>query len=286
MVGLRPTPGRVPHRGATSNEKPALHAVVGPMARNTPDLALFMDTIFENHPDDRYSLPAPSTSFSKTLQEYEEHLPKKIAWSPTLGVSPIQPEIIEICGSAVKWFENINVKVSEACMDLSKSAETFQILRAAMFQDSGWVLEHSDIVKPELVWQVKEGLNLKAEDLARAQENQRIIVEQSLDFFKEYDILCSPCVMVPPFDVKVRWLTGCEGVHFSNYVDWLIATSALSLLNCPSISIPCGFTKDGLPVGLQMTSKPFSESELLCAAYAFEKAHPFAQAVPIDPKTL
>ena len=90
--------------------------------------------------------------------------------------------------------------------------------------------------------------------------------------------------MVQPFDVEIRYLTEVAGVTFDNYVDWLMHTYLITLTACPAISIPCGFTASGLPVGLQLVAPHRDEVGLFRAAAAFESAHDFAQMLPIDPK--
>lgn len=288
VVGIRPSPGRVPYSGSASTSSTHLHSVVGPMARNTCDLALAMDSICEVHPGDPNSLPAPEKSFCGYLEEYEKHLPTSIAWSPNLGGAvPIEEEVIEICKKACTWFSSLGINVVEdACMDLSKAQKLFHTLRASKFRSKEFreLLKNEEkvkLVKPELVWQVEQGLSLEEKEIGEAHKAHEVLIQDTMDFFRTYDILCSPCTMSPPFDVKTRWLKECAGWEFDSYIDWLIPTSLLSLTNCPSISIPCGFTAtSNLPVGLQLMAAPNREAELLCVAHAFEKAHTFAQLVP------
>ena len=147
-------------------------------------------------------------------------------------------------------------------------------LRAEKFTDKGWMLDHRDKVKPELIWQVEQGLGLAEGEVARARAGHEAIVASTAAFFEDFDLLVCPCTMTPPFDVKIRWLKECCGWAFDSYIDWLMPTSVLSLTNCPSICVPCGFTAAGLPVGLQMVARPNAEAQLLCAAHAFEQSHP------------
>jgi amidase len=82
----------------------------------------------------------------------------------------------------------------------------------------------------------------------------------------------------------MRWVRELAGTVFDNYVEWLRITSAITLTSCPAISIPCGFTKDGRPVGLQLVGRPRGEADLLAAAAAFEETVDIARLVPIDPR--
>ena len=99
-----------------------------------------------------------------------------------------------------------------------------------------------------------------------------------------YDLLVSPAVIVPPFDVDIRYVTEVNGVTFDNYIGWLVLSFALTLTACPSLSAPCGFTQAGLPVGLQMTAPRADEASLLSAAALFEEEAGVAGRVPIDPR--
>ena len=282
VVGIRPTPGRVPYSGSASTATHQLHSIVGPMARNVSDLALAMDAVCEKHPGDPNSLAAPEKSYVDHLREHEKHLPASIAWSPNLGGSvPIEQEVVEVCERACRSLANsLKCELQTDCMDLSEARGIFHTLRAAKFKESAWILEHKDKVKPELIWQIEQGLGLEEEDVKAAREGHKAIIESTKDFFTRYDILCCPCTMTPPFDVKIRWLKECAGWEFNSYIDWLMPTSLTSLTNSPSMCVPCGFVND-LPVGLQLVGKPHKEAELLCAAFAFEQAHDFHKAVPI-----
>ena len=104
------------------------------------------------------------------------------------------------------------------------------------------------------------------------------------EFFRGYDLLLCPAACVPPFDVKTRWLKELNGVAFDNYVEWIRVTYAITLTSCPALSLPCGFTRDGRPVGLQMVGRPRGEAELLGAAAALEEILDIAKLVPIDPR--
>jgi amidase len=103
-------------------------------------------------------------------------------------------------------------------------------------------------------------------------------------FFDDYDLLACPTVIVPPFDVNTRYIEEVEGHKFDNYVDWLLITSAVTLTSCAAISVPCGFTARGRPVGLQLVARPRAEAALLGAAALFEDMMGIAGQLPIDPR--
>jgi amidase len=110
------------------------------------------------------------------------------------------------------------------------------------------------------------------------------IYHRVVQFFGKYDFLLSPAAMVPPFDVRTRWIRGLDGVEFDNYVEWLRLAYGITLTSCPAISVPCGFTGNGRPVGLQIVGRPRGEAALLSAAAAFEGMAGLAKLLPIEPR--
>ncbi|KAL3132404.1 hypothetical protein ABBQ32_008965 [Trebouxia sp. C0010 RCD-2024] len=291
VVGLRPSVGRVPQNfygEASSVGELGVHSVSGPLARNVPDLALFLDAMAHHHPSDPLSRQPPEVSFSEAIQPGKWPLPSRVAWSPNLGIAPVDPEVATICEQAAGWFASMGAELVHDCPELHDAVDIFQVLRAAvMAADPAGGAHMRDpgrsLLKPELIWQYEKGFSQTPEEVARAKHAHKHYVQRVLDFMTRFDLLCCPCVMVAPFDVDIRWIQEVQGTKFSNYVDWLMMTYAFSLVDVPAISVPCGMTTDGCPVGLQIVGRPQHDAALLAAAAAFEKAHPFAGMVPIQP---
>jgi amidase len=281
IVGLRPTPGRVPHG---PKESPfATLSVEGPMGRTVGDVALFLDTQAGQHPIDPLSLPAPERPYVDAVDR--PVAPKRVAFTPDLGIAPVDPEVREICAAAVRWFEAIGAAVDEATIDLHDAEPIFQTLRAAQFAAAykRHLDAHRELLKPEVVWNIEEGLKLSADDVNRAEAARGALYQRTVRFFERYDLLVSPAVLVPPFDVDQRYVAEAGGVRFDTYVGWLVMSLALTLTARPAISVPCGFTKSGLPVGLQIMAPRADEASLLSAAALFEQAAGIEPGVPIDP---
>ena len=226
--------------------------VDGPMARNAPDAALMLDAMSGAHPEDPLSLEAPAESFWDAVSSAA--LPRRVAYSPDLGLLPVDREVAAICAKAAEALGRAGVAVADACPDLSGALDVFQTLRAALFAaDKGELLEtHRDALKPEIVWNIEKGLALDADRIARAERARGAIYQRCVRFFERHELLLCPCVIVPPFDVDTRWIDEIDGHRFDNYVDWLGLTFVLTLTACPSASVPVGFTAAGLPVGLQI----------------------------------
>jgi len=135
-----------------------------------------------------------------------------------------------------------------------------------------------------VIWNIERGLALTADDIARAELARGALYHRVVEFFRSYDLLLCPAACVPPFDVGTRWLKELNGVAFDNYVEWIRITYAITLTASPVLSLPCGFTRDGRPVGLQMVGRPRGEADLLAAAAALEESLDIAKLVPIDPR--
>ena len=133
-----------------------------------------------------------------------------------------------------------------------------------------WIDEHRDLLKPEVVGNIELGLALTASDIATAERQRAGIVRGMAEFFRSHDLLLTPCVAVPPFPVEQRYVTKINGVTLSNYIEWLSLTYAITLTGCPAMSLPCGFTASGQPVGLQIVGRPRDEAALLSHAAALE----------------
>ncbi len=282
VVGLRPSPGRV-----ASGPSPlpfATLAVEGPMARNAADAALFLDAIVGQHPQDPLSLPAPELPFAEAVRRAEP--PRKVAYSPDLGLLPVDPEVAQICRQAAERFAAMGAAVEQACPDFSGALESFQVLRAAGFAAKiGPLLEsHRDEFKPEVIWNTEKGLAFDAATIGRAERVRGELYQRVVAFFGDYDLLLCPAAIVPPFDVDVRYVEEVNGQSFDNYVDWIGITFAITLTSCPALSAPAGLTADGLPVGLQIIGPPRGEADILAAAALLEQAADLTDRTPIDPR--
>ncbi|VIO71367.1 Acylamidase [Bradyrhizobium ivorense] len=282
IVGLRPSIGRVAHTVAAAVDRNL--GVQGPMARNVEDLALLLDAMSGEHPGDPLSLPSPATSFLSAARSGNK--PKRIAYSPDLGITPVDPEVKAVTRRAAERFAELGAIVEEAHPDLREAHECFHVLRAFDFAISKAQLLRTkrDLLKPEVIWNIEEGLKLTVEQLERAEAQRVALAARTLEFFDSYDLLLAPATIVPPFPVENRYVAECDGKKFDNYVEWLGIVYAITLACCPALSLPCGFTASGLPVGLQMLAKPRAEAQLLAGAKVLEDILGVRGTTPIDPR--
>jgi amidase len=282
IVGLRPSIGRVAHTlNAQIDRNLTTH---GPMARNVEDLALLLDAMSGDYADDPLSLPAPAASFLSAARSGKK--PKRIAYSPDLGITPVDPEVKAVTRKAAERFAELGAIVEEAHPDLSEAHECFHVLRAFDFAITKAQLLRTrrDLLKPEVIWNIEEGLKLTVEQLERAEAQRVAMTTRAVEFFRIYDLLLCPATIVSPFPVGNRYVAECDGKKFDNYVQWLGIVYAITLACCPALSLPCGFTASGLPIGLQMVAKPRAEADLLAGAKALEDILGLRGSTPIDPR--
>lgn len=282
VVGLRPSIGRVPHTpSATVDRNLTVH---GPLARNVEDLALFLDAMSGEWPADPLSLPPPAQSFLSAARSGKK--PKRIAYSADLGITPVDPEVVAITRKAAQRFAEAGIIVEEAHPDLREAHKSFHVLRAFDFAMTKMDLLRTkrDLLKPEVIWNIEQGLKLTVEQITRAEAQRLAMATRAIEFFKTYDLLLCPATIVPPFPVENRYVAECAGKKFDNYVEWLGIVYAITLTCATALSLPCGFTASGLPVGLQVVAPPRGDAQLLAGAKLLEDILGLRGSTPIDPR--
>lgn len=283
LVGLRPTAGLVPR---IQKQAWSPLNVEGPMARSVADCALMLECEAGGHPLDPLSWPVQHGSYLAAANDPQP--PRGIAFSLDLGFYPtLDAEVARVCSEAARKLQAAGCAVEEAHPDLGDAYATFQVLRGAGFvANMGALLQqHRDRLKPEVIANAEYGFGLGAADIARAEIAQGEIVRRMARFLAQHEILVCPTVMTPPIPVQQRYLESLNGVQFDGYMGWLASTCAISVTGCPVLALPCGFTRDGLPVGLQVIGAPRSEARLLQVGAWMEQVLGVAPRAPIDPRT-
>jgi amidase len=282
VVGLRASPGRIAH-GPGRNPFQTL-SVDGPLGRTVGDVAMMLDAEVGHDPRDPLSMAAPATPFVAAADA--PRAPKRVGFTPNLGIGPVDPEVADICAKAARRFADAGAEVEDATPDFTGAMDIFQALRAAQFVGvRSYLLEqHRDQLKPEMIWNIEKGMQQTTGDVARAWIDQGALYQRVAAWFEDYDLLALPAAIVPPFDVDKRYLDQLGDVEFDNYVDWIYITYAITLTSCPAISVPCGFTASGLPVGLQLVARPRGEAELIAYAAMFEQIAALGKLTPMDPR--
>jgi amidase len=284
IVGIRPSLGRVMHSPAFKIDRTL--SVQGPMARNVADLALALDAMSGEHPADPLSLPALPGAFQKAAGSGWK--PKKVAYSADLGITPVDPEVAAITRKAAQRLADAGVVVEEAHPDMREAHECFQVLRAFDYVVSKAQLlrDHRDKLKPEVIWNIEKGLKLGMDEIERAEAQRVALSARLLAFFDDYDLLLTPATIVAAFPIEQRYLSECAGKKFDNYVEWLAIAYAITLACGTGLSLPCGFTTDALPVGLQIVGPPRAEGRVLAGAKLLEDMLGIREQIPIDPRVV
>jgi amidase len=269
IAGFRPSAGRVPN-WPTVNAWFSL-PVLGPMARTVEDLALMLSAIAG--PDARapISIDAPGSMFTRSLARDFRGL--RVAWSRDLGGLPVDPRVTEALSGGRRVLEAIGVQVEEAEPDFTDADEIFRVLRAWNFEASFGALLQTKRhqMKDTVIWNIEEGARLTGAQVGRAEAKRTELYHRVREFMEQYAFLAAPVVQVPPFDVNQPWVTQINGEKMHTYLDWMKSCYAISATGLPAVSVPCGFTPDGLPVGLQIVGRHQDDLGVLQLAYAFQQ---------------
>ena len=269
VVGFRPTPGRVPQWPA-ANAWDTL-AVTGPIGRTVADTALLLSAMAG--PDSRSptSIAEPGSIFARPLKRSFKKV--RVAWSRDLGGLPMDPRVSAVLDSQKKIFKELGCVVEEAEPDFSGATESFETLRAVgFFHKVGPLLEaHRDKLKDTVLWNVEEGRRRSAEDVARAEGLRSELYQRMRRFLERYEFFLCPVNQLPPFPVEVEWPREIAGVAMGNYLDWMKSCYYITITSHPAISVPAGFTPEGLPVGLQIVGRFRDDLGVLQLAHAFEQ---------------
>lgn len=280
VVGFRTTPGLVPvyPRDLAWDSL----SVTGPMARTVSDTALMLSVMAG--PDDRAPL-----SYAVDAREFLKAVKApsikgwRVAWTPDLnGLLPVDAEVARIAEGATRIFRSLGAKVKAACPDFSEVNEivlaTRGVSMVALHADK--LLRWKDQMQKGLVWNIEQGLKLTPVEIGRGEKLRTSLWHRVRVFMETYDLLILPTVAVAPFPVEQPYPTAINGKPLDNYTQWFFLTYGITLTGLPAISIPCGFTRDGLPVGLQIVGRRRQEAAVLQAAAAFEAAAPWAHTLP------
>jgi amidase len=273
VVGLRPSPGRVP---VWPNATPYIPlSVEGPMARTVGDVALLLQAMAGYDPRAPLSVGEDPALFAQPLERDLRGL--RIAWSSDLGGLPVDPAVTAVVEAQRSTFAALGCVVEEAEPDLRDADEIFATLRAWKFElGLGELLDtHRDQLKDTVIWNIEAGRRLSGAEVGRAMRLQGELIERVREFFTHYDALVLPVSQVPPFPIEQPYVTEINGVLMSNYIEWMRSCYYITVTGHPAISLPAGFTPEGLPVGLQIVGRYRDEFGLLQLAYGYEQATQF-----------
>ena len=275
VVGLRPSPGRVPDDDGSWSPL----STQGPMARTVADVALLLSAMAGPYAPDPLALDDDGASFRAPLGR--SFRGARVAWFTGMGGIPFEPEIVRVVNANRQVFLELGCEVHDDEPDFAGVDDAFPILRHLAYQaQADQAREHPETVKATIKWEIAEAQRNTGADVARALTRQSRMYGDIARFFERYDYFVAPVTQVEPFDVKTEYPTSVAGVPMPTYIDWMRSCWYVTFTACPAISVPAGFTARGLPVGLQIVGPHRGDWSVLQIAHAFEQATGHANRRP------
>jgi len=278
VFGLKPTFGRVPHHSDFGGW--GTLSVTGPIARTVADAALMLDVMVGPHPEDPYSLPAPRRAFQRAMKGDLHGL--RAAWSADLGYGAVDPEVRRTAEAAARRFADFGCIVEEDHPGIEDPLTTGVFINLAATYSAGeleGVSAEQETLLTEYATAFRAyGRQVTGLQVVQANRGRFVMWTRLRDFFRRYDLLLTPTLSVPAFPIgeEPRVIDGRPVLPFG----WSPFTPPFNLSGQPAATVPCGWSADGLPVGLQIVGRPFEEATVLRAAAAFEAAQPWQQRRP------
>jgi amidase len=282
IVGLRPSPGLIPQ--GPSRLPHQVLSVIGPLARNVEDAGLALDAMVAFDARDPLTRPTPRPGYQAAARQ--PWRPPAAAFSMDFGFARVSGAVADCVALAAGRLRAAGLDLREASLDLGAADPCFRTLRAFQFAAMRYdvLRDHRDRLKPEVVWNIEEGLKLTAGAIAAAEAERQVLRAAILRQFETCDVIVAPAAPVVPFPVGERYVTRIDGIEQKSYLDWLALGYAITVTGCPAIAIPCGQTRDGLPCAIQIVARPYREDALLAAARWCEAVLDCRMDMPIDPR--
>ena len=279
VYGIKPQFGRVPYVYLKTGAAIDTFVQKGPIARYVKDAALMLDVLAGPDESDRFTLPKQDISYFYEINEIPKKL--KIGYSVNLGLlKAIDPEVEKCFLAAIQKFEKLDWSIEKSNIRLKNADSIIKVLWSTGFANmmSPLIKQWRDKIDPLLVETVEEGLKLSALDIQMAGVQREKLYESVSRQFKKYDLLLTPTVACTAFELYKIAPDTINGIPVSGR-DWLL-TYPFNMTGHPAASIPCGWSNEGLPIGMQIIGKRFDEVSVLQASKAFEELQPWQDKWP------
>jgi aspartyl-tRNA(Asn)/glutamyl-tRNA(Gln) amidotransferase subunit A len=247
---------------------------IGPLTWTVRDAAILLQVMAGYDARDPHALRGDPPDFLTHLGDGVKEM--RIAWSLDLGYAAVDPEVGEVCASAVRTFEELGAHVEAPALKLEHPFSFFFTVYHAFWYASYEEIyqKHADLLADYARVRLGDGQRVTIPQYFRAMRSLETVDQQIADVFEKYDLLLTPTVAVPAFPIGQRpSRIGGEEVH--PIYGFYPFTAIFNATGHPAASIPCGFSRDGLPIGLQVVGRKGEEEMVLRASYAFEQAHPW-----------
>ena len=278
VVGFRTSPGRVPIVPSRSAWNSL--SVLGPMARTVQDAALLLSAMAGPDPRSPLSIDEPGLRFSQQLQRDCKGL--RIAWCAKFARLPFDRRIRDVFDSQRKKFETMGCVTEEADPDFSGADESFKVLRALNFYQQHGALprQQRSQMKDTVIQELERGARLTGPEIVDAETKRSRLFASVGQLMEKYDFMLLPVTQVPAFDIKQEYVTEIEGTRMESYIDWMRSCYFITMTALPAISVPAGFTPEGLPVGVQIVGRHHDDWGVLQIAHAFEQVNGLKNRFP------
>ena len=279
VVGLRTSPGRVPVVPARLGWFTL--SVAGPVARNVTDCAYFLSVLAGYDHHSPISIEQPGMQFAEPLAG-RSFKGVRVAMFKDLGL-PWEPEVKSVVQAQRKVFESLGCIVEDAEPDFTDANECFLAWRhwSTELAYGDLLATHGDQLNDYVHWHIEEGRKLTGPHLARLEAKRTALFQRLCGFKGEYEFFVLPVNQVTPFDVGTHYPTEIAGVKMENYLAWMKSAYYISVTGNPAISVPCAFSKAGLPIGIQIVGRHHDDWGVLQLAYAFEQATGVGRRRPV-----
>jgi amidase len=282
VVGFRTSPGLVPVHPADLGWDTL--SVQGPMARTVADTALMLSVIAGGDPRAPLSYPIDVRPLLAAVRR-PSLKGVRVAASEDLGVTAVDGEIRRVFREAVAALRHAGARVEETHPDFDGLLEMVLATRGASMvaRHEPKFAKWRDVMQDNLVKNIEFGLRLSPVEIGRAERLRTALWQRVRAFQERYELIVTPTTAVPPFPVETAYPTEIDGKPMRSYIEWVLLTYAFTMVGVPAISVPCGFTRSGLPVGLQIAGRWRDEAGVLRAAAALERTAPWRHRRPPDP---
>lgn len=277
IFGYKPSYGRVPTYPA-SPTWPLSHA--GPMTRTVRDAALMLQVMAAPDGRDLFALESTPEDYLAACERGVQGL--RVAWSPDLGYATVDPEVRALAEAAARRFADLGCIVEEADPGFADPVEPLLVLFCAGIGAAvaDYLADWRQQLDPALVEIAEYALSLDAMAYVRASVARHTFWYSVRPFFERYDLLLTPTLACRPFPAGQPRPEQIAGRPLAHAIAWIPFTYPFNLTGQPAASVPCGFTSDGLPVGLQIVGRRFADATVLAAAAAYEAIAPWAERRP------